>query len=323
MESNLANKRTILELDPNGACWVVRPGKSYEYYEHFLSGNFVAIGHLDEYLDEKFLIEKLNFEKKANIYYKNRANEGDSKNKISANINQVRRFLFEMKVGDLIFTIGENRIISGVITSDAYIDEVDYALEDVYKTDETMKKNKEMPYKIRRSVQWGKSHSRDEIPLAVKKSFKANQAVFSASEHLKSIYHWLNAVFIIDGVVYSSAKINQTEDIHHYSVTQFADALNKIEALSTLIEDLYIDGEIKNITLTMVENKLKDLALGDSLKLTTQQLFMSPGDYWTGFGSEKRVAILAFTIGVCSLFNIEPVFANENDETWQKIFDRV
>lgn len=318
MELSQKNTRTILDLDPNGACWVVRPGKSYEYYKHFLNGTFVAIGHLDTYLDENFSINKNEFDKIANKYYKKRADEGDSKSKISANINQARRFLFDMKVGDLIFTIGENRIVSGVITSDAFIDEIDYAIEDIYKIDETIKKSTTMPYKIRRNVQWGKSHSRDDIPLAVKKSFKANQAVFSATEHLKSIYHWLNAVFIIDGVVYSSAKISQTEDIHHYSVTQFADALNKIEALSTLIEEHYLKGEIKNITLSMVESKLKELAFDDSLKLTTQQLFMSPGDYWTGFGSENRVAIVAFTLGVCSLFGIQPVFANEHDEALAK-----
>jgi hypothetical protein len=318
MELSQSNTRTILDLDPNGACWVVRPGKDYEYYKHFLSGSFAAIGHLDNNLNENFIIDKLNFDKVANKYYKERAKEGDSKSKISANINQARRFLFDMKVGDLIFTIGENRIVSGVITSEAYIDDVDYSIEDIYKTDETTLKNTSMPYKIRRDIQWGKSHPRDDIPLAVKKSFKANQAVFSATEHLKSIYHWLNAVFIIDGVVYSSAKIKQTEDIHHYSVTQFADALNKIEALSTLIEESYLGKEINNITLEMVEKRLNELAFDDSLKLTTQQLFMSPGDYWTGFGSEKRIAIVAFTLGVCSLFGIQPVFANEHDEALAK-----
>lgn len=298
----------VLNMDLNANCWVVRPGKDYEFFGHFLNGEIAAIGHFDDFITEEGAISQEDFEILVKEYYVDAAKKGLSQQMISANVNQVRKFLFDMKAGDLIFTIGAGTVVAGIITSESYSsdDVVNYKIKD--------KNSKDLDYKIRRDVVWGRSYNREHIPEAVKRSFKANQAVFSAAEHLRSIYHWLNTVFISDDTVYSSSRINQEDDIHHYSVTKFAEVLNKLEALSTLAESNYLnESPEKEISLEDIKEQLKLLASDDLLNLTTQQSFMSPGDYWTGFTGETRVATIAFAIAICALLNVTPSFANQQD----------
>ncbi|UOV18353.1 MULTISPECIES: hypothetical protein [Pantoea] len=298
---------SISKVDFDAGCWVVRPGKGYRYYEHFLIANVAAIGHFDEYLSSEMDLTIDNFEKIKNEYYKDQAKQGETANSIGAGINQVRKFIFDMEVGDLIFTIGPFGIVAGVIKSEAYVDEEPL----VFDIKSYPQITEELPFKLRRNISWGKSYPKSSMPLAIKMSFKANQTVFSASEHIRSIYHWLNTIFIADETVYTSARINQIDDIHHYSVTKFAETLNKIEALARLIEDT--DFEKNNINLDEIDSKLLELALDDDLHLTTQQAFMSPGDYWNGFNSKSKKSLVAFVLAICFLFDVSPVFADPEE----------
>ncbi|MGK6329202.1 hypothetical protein ACMGEE_19235 [Erwinia sp. DT-104] len=300
---------TILDMDLNANCWVVRPGKDYEFYEHFLMGNIAAIGHFDDFISDEGPIDEDDFDLLVKKYYTSAAKEGLSRQIISANVNQVRKFLFHMQKGDLIFTIGSGTVVAGIITSDAFSSD-----DIVNNLKYGGTSERDLKFKIRRDVSWGQSYNRENIPEAVKRSFKANQTVFSAAEHLRSIYHWINTVFISEGTVYSSSRINQESDIHHYSVTKFAEVLNKIEALATIVEDDYKkNSSDEDISIEKIKSRLSHLASDDLLNLTTQQSFMSPGDYWTGFTGNTRVATIAFTIAVCELLNVHPTFAEESD----------
>jgi len=300
----------ILEMDLQAACWVVRPGRGYAHYNEFLFGKVAAIGHLDEFITSDTKLDKDSFDDVFKEFYKEGAKEGLTQYSIASNLSQVKKFLFDMKVGDLIFTIGEGSIVAGVITSDAYISEEPISLGD----DSPVASKGDLNFKLRRGVDWGQAYSKDKIPLAIKRSFMANQTVFSAAEHIKYIYHWLNVVFINDNTIYTSSKINQTEDIHHYSVTKFSETLNALEALATIIDEGYQDGTLDTkINVEQVLQRLEELAFNEELNLTTQQLFMSPGDYWTGFTGKTRVATIAFTIAICCLFDITPVFASQEE----------
>lgn len=302
----------ILEMDLDAACWVVRPGQGYAHYNEFLFGKVAAVGHLDDYISEDTVLNVETADDIFNKMYADGAREGLTKYSIASNFSQAYKFIFDMNIGDLIFTIGGGDIVAGVITSDAYISEEPISLGE----DANVKGKNDLNFKLRRNVDWGRAYSREKIPLAVRRSFMANQTVFSAAEHVKYIYHWLNVIFISDGVVYTSSKINQTEDIHHYSVTKFSETLNSLEALATLVEEQYFEGGVnEHIDISDVLTKLNKLAENETLNLTTQQLFMSPGDYWTGFTGKTKVSIVAFTIAVCCLFNVSPVFASVEEQT--------
>ncbi|CCJ88595.1 hypothetical protein BN132_523 [Cronobacter turicensis 564] len=301
----------VLEMDLNAACWVVRPGKSSAYYNEFLFGEVAAIGHLDDYVSEETILDEDTMDDVFKKFYVEEAKEGSSKQAIASSLTQAYKFLFEMEVGDLIFTIGNGSVVAGVITTDAYISEEPICIGGDIGTES----KHDLNFKIRRGVDWGRAYPRESIPLAVKKSFMANQTVFSATEHIKNIYHWLHVVFISEGVVYTSSKINQADDIHHYSVTKYSETLNSLEALATIIEDNFCDGEIsKEISIDDILSRLDNLAFNEELNLTTQQVFMSPGDYWNGFTGKTKVAKIAFTIAMCALFNVKPVFASPDEQ---------
>lgn len=298
----------VLNMDLNANCWVVRPGRDYEFFEHFLDGKLAAIGHFDDFIIEDGAISKEDYESWRRKYYDDATKQGLTRQIISANVNQVKKFLFDMEIGDLIFTIGSGTVVAGIITSEAY------SSDDVVEAEINEKISRDLKFKIRRDVAWGRYYNRENIPDAVKRSFKANQTVFSAAEHLRSIYHWINTIYISDGTVYSSSRINQEDNIHHYSVTKFAEVLNKLEALATIAELNYNkDTAGKEITLKDIKDQLSILANGDLLNLTTQQSFMSPGDYWTGFTGSTRVATIAFTIAICELLSVTPTFADKQD----------
>ncbi|MDU6414992.1 hypothetical protein [Mixta calida] len=306
----------VLNMDLDANCWVVRPGRDYEFFEHFLEGKLAAIGHFDDFIIEDGAISEEDYESWTRKYYIDAAKQGLTRQIISANVNQVRKFLFDMEIGDLIFTIGSGTVVAGIITSEAY------SSDDIVEATINDKTSKDLKFKIRRDVAWGRSYNRDHIPDAVKRSFKANQTVFSAAEHLRSIYHWINTIYISNGTVYSSSRINQEDDIHHYSVTKFAEVLNKLEALATIAESNYINDKAeKEITLKDIKNQLSILANDDLLNLTTQQSFMSPGDYWTGFTGGTRVATIAFSIAICELLSVTPTFADQQDIEIAKIIE--
>lgn len=304
------NECRINEVDLNGACWVVRPGKGYRYYEQFLLGKVAAIGHFDNYLDSHEDLTREYIDGIVNEYYSDMAREGESAGSITATISQVRKFIFDMEVGDLIFTIGNHGIVAGVITSPAYIGMEPLEFDEEYYA----QVNEDLPFKLRRDVDWGASYPKSDIPIAIQRSFRAHQSVFSAAEHIRSIYHWINTIFVSEGTVYTSARIEQLNDIHHYSVTKFAETLNRIEALAKIVEDNDSDQYLDvNLTIKLIDEKLSFLANHDALNLTTQQAFMSPGDYWNGYSSKSKASLVAFTLAICILFDVTPVFAGAED----------
>ncbi|EME2526406.1 hypothetical protein ACS769_15840 [Yersinia enterocolitica] len=298
----------VLDMDLSSQCWVVRAGNGSEFFNHFLDNKLAAIGHFDDFINDTTLIDNSGFDDIVLKFYADAKKKELSQQVISANVNQVRKFIFEMNVGDIIFTIGDHHVVAGVITSEPYIS------EGVLTKHEEPLSPRDMSFKLRRNIEWGRLYPKDDIPMAIRRTFWANQTVFSASEHTKSIYHWLNSVFISGSTVYASSRINQKDDIHHYSVTQFSNALNKIEALAHIIEYRIANNQrIDDITLDEVKVCLNYLANENLLTLTTQQSFMSPGDYWTGFSSNSRQSIIAFTLAFCSLLNVEPAFSSEQD----------
>lgn len=298
----------VIDMDLDSQCWVVRAGNGSEFFQHFIDNDLAAIGHFDEFINSETKIDEVGFENVVKDFYSDAKKKELSQQIISANVNQVRKFIFDMQVGNVIFTIGEHHVVAGIITSDAYVSE-EYAS----KGDDPLTA-RDLSFKIRRNVAWGRLYPKEDIPAAVRRTFWANQTVFSASEHTQSIYHWLNTVFISGMTVYASSRINQKEHIHHYSVSQFSNTLNKLEALSNIIGDRLLNKQsLDDITLTEISECLNDLAGDNLLTLTTQQSFMSPGDYWTGFTGNSREAVIAFALAFCCLLGVKPEFAEASD----------
>ncbi|EAO0388317.1 hypothetical protein RQ069_003768, partial [Salmonella enterica subsp. enterica serovar Reading] len=197
----------------------------------------------------------------------------------------------------------------GKITSNPYKDIESVTLLNVDGiTDEKLLK-----FSLRRNVEWGKTQFRDKLPLAINNSFRANQTVFSANEYWKELNHWLSVAFISDNEAYISSRIEQTEGINNLDIAQYSIIINKIEAIAqTIADNDNLDFDNKEL-LALFENTYKELRKNRTFTVTTQQVFLSPGDLWAKTsGSRKKSLLVVCTFLI--MFNIEPSFADDKDK---------
>jgi len=231
--------------------------------------------------------------------------ENAQKASISNKAGQIERFIKEIKIGDVIISVDSNTIAVGTVTSEPYKDE-----NPVYLKDDP---DNNLAFKLRRKVKWGIPYIKEHVPIKVQSSLGSSQTVFSIHEHWRALNHWISVIFIKDDSVYFSTKIKQRDNIKNFYVMKYAETLNYIEALSEVIAVCYnsehYDNSVENINKELEDTYTK-LIQNDELVLTTQQMFMSPGDIW-GKLNGRPAKLVAYAMAIASLFNIGIVFAGD------------
>lgn len=300
----------IQDIPKNSKFWVVRSGDGGMFYDHFVHNSIAAIGHIDAMeFSNQTLGNKEEVIKLVHNYKNTLLEKKETLASASNKAGQVLRFINEMSVGDIIITLDAKRIIVGKITSNPYKDIESVTLLNVDGiTDEKLLK-----FSLRRNVEWGKTQFRDKLPLAINNSFRANQTVFSANEYWKELNHWLSVAFISDNEAYISSRIEQTEGINNLDIAQYSIIINKIEAIAqTIADNDNLDFDNKEL-LALFENTYKELRKNRTFTVTTQQVFLSPGDLWAKTsGSRKKSLLVVCTFLI--MFNIEPSFADDKDK---------
>lgn len=294
--------------------WVVRPGKDGIFLDHFQKGGIVALGHLDamNYLDSDLNDKSLFIKLKVNFIRKLTDGEKTKKASASNKAGQVDNFVNAIKVGDVVVSMNGRRYMAGVVKSKAYKDTKTIEIKDI-KGEAVGPK---LEYSLRRDVEWITTTSKKEIPTPVKISFKANQTVFNVTEHWRTLNHWLSIIFINDGVVYFSTKIRQESDISNFDISRYGLILNKLEVVANVLSEFHDNGKLAELKESEV-NKLiaerYDYFVENRLfKLTTQQSFMSPGDFWGALPSNTGSAII-FIMCISEVFGMNPAFADGMD----------
>ncbi|MFB0713573.1 hypothetical protein ACEU59_20800 [Buttiauxella noackiae] len=302
----------IQDIPKDKKFWVVRSGDAGMFYEHFIHNAVVAIGHIDEVdYNEEILKDPDEVLKLVYNYKNNLLEKKETLASASNKAGQVLRFINEMSIGDIVITLDAKRIAVGVVTSDAFKDTKHITLINAdSSTSDTLLK-----FSLRRSVDWGKTQFRNQLPLAINNSFRANQTVFSANEHWKELNHWLSVAFISDGDAYISSRIEQKEGIHNLDIAQYAIIINKIEAIAeTLVRNQEHNFSEEEL-LEVFEETYKKLRKSRTFTVTTQQVFLSPGDLWAKTSGERTkslIVICAFLL----MFDIEPSFADQHDKVF-------
>ncbi|WP_434339258.1 hypothetical protein [Motilimonas cestriensis] len=276
----------IYEVPSERRYWVVR-AEGGLYYDHFTRNGLMALGHLKslgiELKDtEKFIPDggwlKDAIAKKSQV-------KGSSRRQESVGFNQVKNFIYDIKDGDWVITVGYNSLRVGIVQGDAYIKNdsvvVYYDIEKDRKV--------EMDASLRRKVNWGPVISRSAMPFGLLSSLRANQTVFNMDKHWEAIYHSLYPAFSKDNDLYLSLKIRQENEISNYSVVQILSFLNEIEVIAKELDDCLSEKEFEEIFRQYVSDGL--------LTLTTKAQFNSPGDIWnkldfSGFKKSKMAYVL-------------------------------
>lgn len=300
-------------IDGERNYWVVRAGSDGEFLEHFISNKCVAIGHLDNLefsdFDLTSIESKIGLLKKYTDLLKK--NKDLKRRAIFANLNQVKRFITEIKKGDIVITLDAKRFVAGVVTSKPYHSDQKIIL----RSDDGKPYGPELTSKLRLNIDWAKPMIRREVPESVKSSLRASMTVFNVTEHWQSINHWLSVFFIKDNTAYFSIRIDQKDKIRHYDVAQFSYIISQVEAVSEILSLNAVDyengfGSSNNIE-RFISDAYQSCTQYNLFNLTTQQSFMSPGDYWGGI-SGSPIKIVLFSLLISSLFGENLCFAEDS-----------
>ncbi|MFM1692227.1 hypothetical protein [Aeromonas salmonicida] len=258
----------IYEVPENRRYWVVR-ADSGRFYDHFVNHGIIALAHLNQL----GLDEQLNFhpDKQELSEHVVRVNTDKVKKRtISSHLAQIRSFIYEMKIGDWVLTVGERGIRYGRIISDSFIKKE--KLRVVH--DQHTQRYTDMDMHLRRNIQWGPVIPRNSLPYGLVRALKANQTVFCLDKNWDAVYHSIYPAFSYQDKLYLSLKITTNEDIKNYGVTSLFNLLNDIEIIG---KELSKDNDLRQENFDEVLDEYID---NDELSITTKAQFHSPGDIW-------------------------------------------
>lgn len=295
----------VFEIPPERRYWVIRPGRGGAYFKNFKRSNIVAIGHADEISlpDPSDLTNAVVVEALLGRFTEFYKNSSQAKSRLSNLYGQVRRFIVDIKVDDIVITVTPSSIVAGRVLSPAYVSN-ESSVYDIVDSIPVI-----CDYKLKRTVVWGRECRRDRIPYELENSLHNPSAVFEISntDKVSILNHWLSPIHTSDGSLHLSSKIEKEELIGNRPVTQFSALLDKVELVSKRIADAIEEGiEFKDWPL---DSFLNDD--GYEYVLTTKQAFMSPGDHFTQLKAPPLQRYV-FALIFANLFTANITFANED-----------
>ena len=293
----MTEQAAIVERPYSQRFWVVR-AEGGTYLGNFRLGQCVAIGHLDELgipsdSERPYQVDPIALRDRVERHF---ADREFTKSKLTSHWSQISYFLFEMKPGDWVVSVDDNRLLIGrIVGKPRYnTDPIDY-VHDI----DTGRLTR-MTLGLRRAVQWGPSIIRGNLPSAVTRTLRANQTVFNVDDHWQTLYHLVYPAFSFEDRLYLSAKVQQQNSIDNLSVSKFLTLMSELEAF---VRGDFPDSMIGDAAEVAIDDALNDGYDSGSLTLSTQAEFMSPGDIWSVLEHLKNFDYYAaFYFGYSALF---------------------
>lgn len=204
----------IEEIPKNRKYWLIRT-ESGKYYFDFLQNNYVSIGW-DEFsnsidfsnLDEKVLKEQI-----ANTY-KNEKRPGYI-------YNQIKRFMFEIKKGDMILIPSENstQIAFGIVCSDFFTREVSNNII-----------NPQIPkcnFKKCIKVEWKSKIFKEKFDPYLKMLMFTHTTITDIDDYKGYINRILYSNYILDNTVHVTFNVTSTNNINAIELLNFLNLISR------------------------------------------------------------------------------------------------
>lgn len=220
--------------------WFVRTN-SGEYYTEYFNEGFIAVG-LNEFKDTEFITKaESDPSYKRALYEKIRAMVTDGTDKVvkpGLIINQLKRFMIEMSIGDIVLIPSENSqyISFGEITGDVEV------------IDESLIDDDACPYTKRRHVRWIKTIKKENLDPYLFKAIYSHHMITDVSEAAHFINRSLSNLYIKNNKAYITFNVRTTNAIHIQSLKPllygFSDIAEQADFPADIIKDLR-DMELK------------------------------------------------------------------------------
>lgn len=258
--------------------WMVRAQEG-KYLRHFRNGSVITIAHLDnfynhldhissdtpsdesirrlilanpEYRDEKSKIKKFNG-KGRNCYH------------------QILHFINDIKKGDLIVSLDNDRVMVGVCQSS----KVHFSSRPIASSADPQKLSTvKLTHRLRKKVAWGPVISRTKISGLLKETFQSRHTVTNLTEHWKDVFGLIYPFFKDGKNLYFSTHIGTSSGVNGKVISKFFDNLSSAQLVAeALMKGVIDDAFVKSI--------LDDEIDWDEFDLTAKAFFASPGDIFT------------------------------------------
>jgi hypothetical protein len=264
-------KRPVLDIPnrpPDQRFWVVRASGG-QFVRHFAQAGIVAIGHLD-FLNlpltgsgaRRLELEAPTLEKQ--IASARKLTERGA----ASHVNQVKRFISEISLGDLVVTVDSRHLIIGRVIGNPYISRDSVFLRSTDERSARRDPESPMRYQLRRKIAWGPMMRRKDLPYSTSNSLFAHQTVFNFDKYWETVYHLLYPAFTAEDEFFFTINIKETKPLNNYAVTQLFALLTEFEILSRSTD--------KDVRALSFEQFLQGIEPSDML-LSTQAGFMSKG----------------------------------------------
>lgn len=192
----------IIEIPEDRRYWLVRTD-SGTYYDDFKNEGFISIGW-NEFSNRDFFLNV-----KADDAKKDLILEKYPKNQPGRIYNQIRRFIYDIKIGDIVMIPNENsKIISfGVIESELYSRD---ASKGFIKS---------------RKVKWVQHVERDSLDPYLFKMMQSHQTINNADDYARYIDRTMYNLFSKGDKCYLHLPVGKKGDLPAYNLSKFLDSL--------------------------------------------------------------------------------------------------
>jgi restriction system protein len=189
----------LVKINENRNYWLVRT-QSGEYHQEFYFDNYIGIGW-NEFNDSGDFDEKINEDYMKKQIHKKYPDAG----RPGLIYGQIKRFFFEMKVGDIIMipTQKSSHISFGIIDSEPYIKEI---------PDEDIELG-QCPFEKRRDVKWIKTVGRSDLDPYLYKMMNSQLTINRANDYDDFIDRTLHSFYVKGDTAHLVFNVNTTEKI--------------------------------------------------------------------------------------------------------------
>lgn len=201
MENNLLSILNIPTVPADIHYWIIRTN-SGEYYDDFVLHEYISISW--DYISLNTLYNKSDDDIKRliEVYEKissstevdDEENDGTSKGKITAILNKINRFVFDISKGDIILIPSKNsdRITIAKVIGDVY--ETENYVETYLKENPTTEITP-CPYRKRRKIKILKTITKNQMDIYLAKGFYSQHALSSMDEYAPYINRTIYGIY--------------------------------------------------------------------------------------------------------------------------------
>jgi len=211
-------EKSVVEVPVNRKYWLVRTESGF-YYDDFIKQGKISVGW-NEFSNKSFFLDK-----KASDIQKDLISKAYPKVKQPSRIyNQIRKFIFELKIGDVVMIPDENSktISFGVIKSDYYCKENASKYEFIKSRD----------------VEWIKTIARKNLDPYLYKMMHAHQTINSANAYKYAHYidRSMYSLFNKGENCYLNIKIGRKGNLPAYDLSRYLESVLKAIELTNDIK---------------------------------------------------------------------------------------